>query len=121
MGDLSGVKVGDVVLLLERYGTSSGRAVTVTKAGRKLLTIGEGYAAETYRIESGLRNTADPRSLIRTLAQHAEILERAELLGALRDMGITFDRFGASAEVATAKLRRFLALWAAASDDGGGS
>lgn len=115
MGDLSGVKVGDELLLIESYNRyrPEPRVVTVEKVGRKLIHAD----ARTYRISDGVRNDGYGHSLLRTREEHAEIQERAELLSTLRDLGVTFDRFGASAEVATAKLRRLLALWAAADED----
>lgn len=105
MGDLSGVRVGDELLLIESYNRyrPEPRVVIVEKVGRKLIHAG----GLTYRIESGVRNDNYGHSHLTTREAYAELQERGRLGEELRGHGITF---GLGNAPSTPRLRALLAV-----------
>ena len=93
---------------------SSGRnrpptQVEVTKVARLLVTVGEGWNAEQFRIETGQLNSKD-------FPHHAKILTEEEKVAAerrsaaqkaLRDSGLQFD-LGREHRVSTETLERLV-------------
>jgi hypothetical protein len=90
MGDLTGVKAGDELLLLIKYGgprekEREPKAVTVYKVGRTLVHIlrYEGkpeHGTETYKIENGERNDNYGHAVLSTRAAYEEDKKRQALL-----------------------------------------
>jgi hypothetical protein len=105
MGDLSGVRVGDELLLIESYNRyrPEPRVVAVEKVGRKLIHADR----RTYRIEDGSRNDNYGHTSLRTREQHAEIQEEQRLREGLRGHGITF---GLGNAPSIPRLRALLAV-----------
>lgn len=111
VSDLSGVAVGDELLLFGHYdGSGEGRPVVVVKVGRKLLHVdwpdAKYPSPDTYRIDSGRRNDNYGHTYVRTYAQAAAWAERSRLSAALHDAGINF-RLGRTPSLAT--MRAILA------------
>jgi hypothetical protein len=107
--DLTGVKVGDELVLSGAWGGT--RRVPVIKVARKLLTVQETsgrYGEGVYRIESGVKNDGYGHSRVETVEHYEARQERARVQKALGDRGLTFDSFGG--ELRTAKLRALLAV-----------
>jgi hypothetical protein len=93
--DLSGVKVGDELILTESANhRSEPRRVPVVKVGRKLLTVqvrpGQ-YGTEVFRIDTGRLNDRYGYSHVYTLEHYAYTTTRADLLKALQGHGLRFD------------------------------
>ena len=67
---------------------------TVTKVGRKLVTVRGPWASATFRIETGQINSQySNHTWIKTDEEKAYDERRAELIQALRDHGVRFDGF----------------------------
>lgn len=114
MGNLTGVKTGDTLMLIEpgRNRNRPARPVQVIKVARKLLTVQESpgsYGESVFRIESGVRNDGYGHSWLLTVAEWDAQEERTRLNGALREAGIEFERFG-SEKLSLARLRALLAV-----------
>lgn len=110
MSDLTGVKVGDELLLIERY-NRSGRApivVTVAKVGTKLVHIEVDGGTYTYRIDTGARNDNYGHIYLITREEYEEVQVRDGLENSLRSAGVEL-RFGVR-KFSTAKLRALLAV-----------
>lgn len=92
------LKVGDEVRVFDvngnRLGQPEGGWVgTVTKVGRKLVTIqtGDGYNGEKqYRLEDQMANDNYGHRRFKTLEQAAQDERRAEAMDVLRNAGINF-------------------------------
>lgn len=112
MGDLSGVKVGDELLVIESYNRyrPEPRVVIVEKVGRKLIHAGD----RTYRISDGHRNDGYGHTSLRTREEHAEIQEHGRLREELRAQGITF---GLGNAPSIPRLRALLAVMVAPDED----
>jgi hypothetical protein len=109
--DLSGVKVGDILVLTHNT-KPGGTEVPVIKVGRKLLTVQESpgpYGTGVYRIESGVRNDDYRYTRVETREAYAARQEKIALWERLRAAGISFDRVRNS-ELSNAKLRALLAV-----------
>ena len=102
MSGLSGVKVGDTLIMTD---SSRGptREVTVVKAGPKRIGVqGYGDRVEYFRRDTGSRdNYSFPH--LQTPEEHAVRVERARLESELRDLGLTV-RLEMRAEISNAKL-----------------
>lgn len=113
MGDLTGVKVGDELLLVERNNRSGRepKTVTVAKVGTKLVHIlrypkHPDGGTETYRIDTGIRNDNYGHSRLETPEHYADRHERGRLEKALFELGIDTAR----ARPTTDQLRALLAV-----------
>lgn len=110
MNDLTGVKVGDELLLIERYNgpRREPKVVTVAKVGTKLIHIELYGGTHTYRIDTGARNDNYGHTYLLTREEYEEDQARAGLEKDLRSAGVDF-RFGTQ-KFSTAKLRALLAV-----------
>lgn len=86
-------KVGDVVYVHDandrRDMTRDDRKRVVTKVGRKLITVGEGWQAREFRIENQRGNGRwGHNSWFRTEAQEDEADRRDAALSMLRELGL---------------------------------
>ncbi|MFE6493394.1 hypothetical protein [Streptomyces sp. NPDC057748] len=87
MRDLTGVKVGDTLILTDSYRREyTPREVTVTKVGRTYLYT-TGHRAGFSRTD-GVVNDNYGHDRVRTPGQYAADLERAELMRRLHAAGI---------------------------------
>jgi hypothetical protein len=97
--DLYQLKVGDRVQVFSVNGPRRGQPKggedgTVTKVGRKLVTVEYGYGSKVFRMEDGSINDDYGHVHIKTVEQAAEDLRRGDALDQLREAGVViqFDR-----------------------------
>lgn len=111
MEDLTGVKVGDELLVVERQKfRQEPRRVTVTKVGRKLITVELYEREEVYRIDTSRKNDGYGHSHVET-PEHYEYRQRhSNLLGVLKDLGIFFDFGFRRTELSIEKLQALIAV-----------
>ncbi|MDX3551019.1 hypothetical protein PV729_04400 [Streptomyces europaeiscabiei] len=98
--DLSGVAVGDTLILSDRGQRSE---VTVTKVGRKYLYVGQ----SRFSIETGVAADGYGHSRVRTLAQVAEADRRTSLLSNIKALGLEPTGYG-DCTIPTETLERVL-------------
>lgn len=85
-------EVGQKVLLFERYRRGAEpREMTVTKVGRKLVTVEQYGRPVQFRIESGHINDAFGSARICTPAAYAAEQAASKALAELRELGVRFD------------------------------
>lgn len=113
MADMTGVKVGDTVMLCTSYRGDSTREVPVIKVGRKLLTVQESpgpFGESVFRIETGHPSNGTHSRWIYTVAEHRERQERTALMGRLTELGIRFERIRFERDASVARLRALIAV-----------
>jgi len=101
MGSLKGLKTGDEVYLVTRYGGRREKdqtplTVTIHKVGRTLVHVLRyperlDLGTETYRIEDGVRNDNYGHSYLITREEYEARKIQSELLEELRKLGVRFD------------------------------
>jgi hypothetical protein len=99
VSSLEGVKAGDELLLLARYGgrrekEQQPNVVTVHKVGRTLVHVlrvesKPELGTEAYRIEDGLKNDNYGHTRLTTRAAYEESKKRAALFASLKEHGVT--------------------------------
>lgn len=114
--DLTGVKAGDELLLVERHNQEARtKTVTVHRVGRTLIHIlryPDRPETDTYRIDSGARNDNYGHSQLETRAHFDERQLRTGLHIRLTNLGVSV-RMGlvsSSSRLSTAKLRALLEI-----------
>lgn len=111
--DLTGVKAGDELLLVERHNQEARiKPVTVHRVGRTLIHIlryPDRPETDTYRIDSGARNDNYGHSHLETREHYEERKVRTGLVERLRDLGVSFG-FSTVKPLSTAKLRALLEI-----------
>lgn len=110
MTDTPRYTVGDTVILTD-VNYKGSKTATVTKVGRTLVYVDRdmyGRPDSAYRIETGARNDNYQHGRIWTTAEYEERTKRSDLLGALRDEGVTFDRVS---RIPTERLEKILEVF----------
>jgi hypothetical protein len=91
---LRDLKVGDRVQVFESWGRGvpeGGYDGTVTKVGRKLITVDHpGGRGQVFRLETGTSNDEYGHAHIRTVEQAAEDLRERKALNELAEFGLRF-------------------------------
>lgn len=114
---LSDLKVGEPVRVFDINGSrmgqpSGGWEGTVTKVGRKLITVHYGRRSKVFRLDTGVANDDYGHVHVETVEQATEGRRRSALVQRLREGGLEI-RFGHS--VSTETLAALVAVLDAAS------
>ncbi len=108
---LTGIKVGDELMLVDSYNRGGGpRKVTVTKVGRKLVTVQSNGQEEVFRIDTGYKNDGYHHSFLETPEHYEERQRRGNLMGVLRNLGIEFDFKIRKSELSIDRIQALIAV-----------
>lgn len=102
--------VGQEVLIrsVNQRGSEPEKA-TVTKVGRKLVTVRNQYNwFEVYRMDTGKRNDNYGHEWLQTPEAYADEQHRTELWGQLRELGLKTE--WGKPTISTVKLERIIAI-----------
>jgi hypothetical protein len=108
--DMTGVKVGDNVVVYDVNFDKEGSPGTVTGVGRKLFSVDGPRGPLMYRLEDGRRNDAYGHQWVKTVAQAEEDDRRKHALDSLRRCGLQFYASGREALYGTGQLEELAGL-----------
>ena len=108
---MSQYEVGQTVVLSSPYAHDEHTEGTVTKVARKYVTVGEGYSARKFDMETDVEFISGGYigGNIYSLVEWADLVARTTVINELRKLGVEF-RYGASRDLTSADLTEIIRI-----------